>query len=229
MDFYIELTLFYYFCNDMIQIRQETVKDYRETEHVIREAFWNHYSPACVEHYLCHCMRKCPGFVEQLSLVAVEGTKIVGSTMCLRSYIAGDDGNRYEVLSLGPIGILPEYQQQGIGGRLINRTKEIAKAMGFKAILLCGDPDYYTRQGFVAAERLGIRNAENLWVDALHVCELQKGALSSARGRYYEDDVYNVDEAEAQAYDKQFPAKAIVTGTPMQKRFEMIVARVRPY
>lgn len=30
----------------MIELRQEMPCDYRETEHVIREAFWNHYTPA---------------------------------------------------------------------------------------------------------------------------------------------------------------------------------------
>lgn len=31
--------------NDMIQLRQETPQDYFETENLIREAFWNHYTP----------------------------------------------------------------------------------------------------------------------------------------------------------------------------------------
>lgn len=48
---------------------------------------------------------------------------------------------RYEVLSLGPIGVLPEYQKKGIGGMLLAKTKEIAKRMGFQGILLCGDPE----------------------------------------------------------------------------------------
>lgn len=50
-----------------------------------------------------------------------------------------DDGNQYEVLSLGPISVLPEYQQKGIGGKMIALTKERAFDMGFRAILLCGD------------------------------------------------------------------------------------------
>ena len=213
----------------MITLREETPNDFRETENVMREAFWNHYSPACTEHFLCHCMRDCSAFIPELSLVATDGQKIVGAVMSLKSYILGDDGNRYEVLSLGPIGVLPDYQRMGIGSRLIARSKEIAKAMGFGAMLLCGDPDYYTRQGFVAAERFGIRNAENCWMDALHACELSSGFLSSARGRYFEDEVYNVDETLAQEYDRSFPVKEVIVGTPMQQRFEMMVARVRAY
>ena len=212
----------------MIEIRQEAEKDYFETENVIREAFWNHYTPACNDHYLIHIMRGCPVFVPELDLVAVDGQRIVGNTMCLRSYIDGDNGKRYEVLSLGPIGVLPEYQGKGIGGMLIARTKEIAKKLGFRGILLCGDPDYYTRQGFIPAERYGIRNSENMYADALHACELYEGALSEAKGRYFEDEIYNVDEALVKEYDKLFPAKELVHGTAMQKKFEIMIEKVRP-
>ena len=96
--------------------------------------------------------------------------------MCLRSFIRGDDGVRREVLTLGPIGVLPEYQRRGIGGALIERTAEIARGMGFRAILLCGDPDYYARRGFVPAESFCIRNAENMYADALQARELYGGA-----------------------------------------------------
>lgn len=149
--------------------------------------------------------------------------------MCLKSYISGDDGKYYEVLSLGPIGVLLEYQHQGIGGRLIAHTKEIAKKLGFKGILLCGDPDYYTRQGFTAAEKYKIRNAENMYADALHACELCQGAFSKMGGRYYEDEIYNVDEKCVKEFDRQFSNKEIIYGTPMQKKFEMMIERVKPY
>ena len=177
----------------MIQVRQETERDYFETESMFREAFWNHYTPACSEHYLVHRMRSCPAFVPELALVAVDGGRIVGGAMCLRAYILGDNGTRYAVLSLGPLGVLPAYQNRGIGGLLIARTKKIAAGMdGICGILLCGDPDYYVRQGFVPAERFGIRNGENLFADALQVYELHAGALSQAKGLYLEDAIYAV-------------------------------------
>lgn len=76
-------------------------EDFFETEHVIREIFRNHYTPACSEHYLMHIMRECQVFVPELDLVAVDRNRMVGNCMCLKAYIMGDDGNRYEVLSLG--------------------------------------------------------------------------------------------------------------------------------
>lgn len=134
-----------------------------------------------------------------------------------------DDGNQYEVLSLGPISVLPEYQQQGIGGRMIALTKKLAPEMGFRAILLCGDPDYYLRQGFIPAETLGIRTEDNMYATALHVCELYDNALANVKGRYIEDKIYQIDKSAANEFDKRFPPKEIVVGTPSQKRFNQIV------
>ena len=46
-----------------VKIRQEIPADYRETEEMTREAFWNQYAPGCMEHYLLHVMRNSHGFV----------------------------------------------------------------------------------------------------------------------------------------------------------------------
>ena len=213
----------------MIRIARETEAERLAVENVMREAFWDHYTPACTEHYLVHVMRNCAAFVPELSLAAYADGRLAGASMCLRSYIDGDDGARRETLSLGPIGVLPEYQRSGIGAALIGYTVEVARGMGFRAILLCGDPDYYTRRGFVPAEKFRIRNAENMYADALHARELYDGALTDAAGIYFEDEIYNIDERLAAEYDKNFPPKEIVLGTPTQKKFEMMVKRVRPY
>lgn len=211
-----------------IKLRTEQPADYRETENVTREAFWNHFSPGCNEHYLLHVMRDNPAFVPELDLVAEYDGRIVGNVVCMKGVIQGDDGVKYEVLSLGPISVLPEYQRKGIGGRLIGRTRELAREMGFRAVLLCGDPDYYLYQGFVPAELLGIRTADDMYAMALHVCELYEGALSGVRGRYVEDSAYEVDEAAAEVFDREFPAKEKVRGTASQARFDEIVVVRRP-
>ena len=168
-------------------------------------------------------MRNHPKFVPELDIVAEHNNKIVGNVVCLKSFIMADDGNQYEVLSLGPISVLPEYQQQGIGGRMIALTKKLASEMGFRAILLWGDPDYYLRQGFIPAETLGIRTEDNMYATALHVCELYDNALANVKGRYIEDKIYQIDKSAANEFDKRFPPKEIVVGTPSQKRFNQIV------
>lgn len=210
-----------------IKLRQEMPADYRETENVVREAFFNHFSPGCCEHYLMHIMRDCPAFVPELDFVAQDGGRIVGNVVYMKGVINGDDGKEYEVLSLGPLAVLPEYQRRGIGSRLIEHTKNLARENGFRAVLLCGDPEYYSRQGFIPAERLGIRTADDMYADALQVCELYENALSEAKGCYVENAIYEINEADAAEFDKAFPFKEKVSGTPMQKRFETIVAMRR--
>ena len=118
---------------------------------------------ACSEHYLIHIMRDDDSFIPELDVVAVVDNKIVGNVVYLKSVISGDNGKEYDVLSLGPISVLPEYQKQGIGRQLIDYTREIAKTLGFSAILLCGISKFYGKMGFVPAESLGIRTGDNMY------------------------------------------------------------------
>ena len=212
-----------------IIIRQEQSSDYQETENVNREAFWNVYCPQCSEHYLVHIMRNSDAFIKELDLVAVDGDKIVGNVMYLKSIIIGDDGKNHEVLSLGPISVLPEYQRKGIAKKLIETSKKIARELGYKAILLCGDPMFYTKMGFVEAETYCIRNADNMYLKALHVCELYEDALKEISGRYVENVIYDVDERKVELFDQQFPKKEAVRNNASQKRFKEVCAMVKPY
>ena len=208
----------------IIALRTEQPADHAQTEHVTREAFWNYYVPGCNEHYLLHIMRGSTSFIPELDVVAVHGSRIVGNIVYATSVIRTDGGKEYEVLGMGPIAVLPEYQRRGIGRRMIDYTRARAREMGFRAILLYGDPDYYSRCGFVSAEMLGIRTADDMYAAALQACELQKNSLSGLKGRYVEADVYHMDEKSAAEFDRHFPAKKRLSGTPSQQRFQQIAA-----
>ena len=146
-----------------------------------------------------------------------------------KASIVCDDGHKVEVLSLGPVGVLPAYQKRGIASRLIREVLTHAGNLGFRAVFLCGDPLFYRRLGFLPAETFGIRTAENTWFEPLQVFPLFPDALKGLTGRYVEDSVYAVTEAEALAYDQDFPLKKRVTGPPGQKRVEAFLKRQRPY
>ncbi|MGM9537177.1 MAG: GNAT family N-acetyltransferase [Candidatus Onthomonas sp.] len=210
-----------------LTIQTERPCDWAEAERVTREAFWNCYCPGCCEHYLLHTMRTCPAFVPELSLVALDGQRLVGHVAQTKGQILGDDGTRHEVLTLGPISVLPEYQRQGVGSCLLAASRKRARALGYQAILLLGDPAYYGRQGFRPAEELGIRTADGCYADALQACELTEGALDGAAGRYLEDAVYEVDLDAAAAFDRQFPPKEPLADTPAQRRFREVASRRR--
>ena len=206
-----------------VEIRREWPEAYRAVDALTREAFWNQYGPGCVEHYLTHRLRECPAFLPELDFVAVSGGQIVGNIMAVKGVIECDSGERRTVVTIGPLSVLPPYQRKGIGGKLLLQVKREAKKMGCRALLLCGDPAYYQKQGFLPAEHFGIRTAEDEYAAALQAFVLEDGALWGAAGRYLEDEIYAVDEKQAEAFDRLFPEKEKRSGTPGQLRFGEVV------
>ncbi len=211
-----------------IIIRKEQETDYKEVEIVTREAFWNHHTPGCDEHYLVHIMRKSPAFVKELDYVAVDDNKIIGNIMYTETYILGDDNIRHPVLCFGPVSVLPEYQGKGVGSMLIGHTKIIAKGLGYKAILIFGDPEFYKRVGFVSAENYSIGTSWNTYAVPLLACELEDGALAKCKGRFFEGEIYEIDKEKAEEFDKNFPPKEKLSGLTSQKRFSELVSMNRP-
>lgn len=210
----------------MIVVRQEQKKDHFETEQVLREAFWNQYAPGASEHYVAHRLRTHPGFVPELALVAAVDVRIVGAVMCLRTPLLCDDGLPREVLTVGPLGVLPSHQCRGIGGSLLEETKARGRRLGFSALFLTGDPAYYERHGFVPAERYGVRDEEDFYFGGLLACELAGGVLSDAAGRWLMDSVYEVGEEAARAYDRRFPLKEARPDTAAQQRFARLLGEM---
>ena len=211
-----------------VTFRREEPADWREVELLIREAFWNLHAPGCNEHYLAHLLRQAPEFVPALDILAEADGRIIGSILYIRAQILLDTGTTLPVLTFGPLAVLPAYQRQGVGGQLVRHTLALAREAGGNAVLIYGDPVYYSRFGFQPAEAFGIGTAENQYHAALQAYELAEGALANAAGRFMEGNVFHMDETAAAAYNRQFPAKALEKGTPSQQRFAEIVRQCRP-
>ncbi len=54
-------------------------------------------------------------------------------------------------LGIGPVGVLPSFQKQGIGSKLTEKGNEIAWSKGINKIFVLGDTGYYRRFGFELA------------------------------------------------------------------------------
>lgn len=201
---------------DDIIIRLENESDYEQTEELTREAFWNIYNPGCNEHFILHELRSRDTYLPELHYVAEYKGKVIGSIVYCKGKIVDELLGVHEVIGFGPISVLPEYQRDGIGSMLINHTINKAREMGFVAILICGNPEYYHRFGFISASEYGITMSDGSSFDAFMALELEEGALRKISGRYYEDDVFHsISDEEFQAYDKQFMEKVMVK-TPTQ-------------
>lgn len=191
-------------------IRRETPADYRETEELVREAFWNVYRPGCLEHYVLHTFRNSPDFVPELDLVLEKDGRLIGQVMYVRTVLRTDDGRELPIMTAGPLGILPEYQRQGWGTLLLRHSMEKAAELGAGAMCFEGDIGFYGRSGFAVASTMGIhyyaepREAE---VPYFLCKELTPGYLSGVTGVYRTPAGYFVDEGEAETFDRTFPPK----------------------
>jgi putative acetyltransferase len=192
--------------NNLI-IRREQEAEYRLVEQLVREAFWNLYVPGCGEHFVLHNLRKSLDFVPELDLVAEKDGRIVGQIAYSRGIIKNEAGEEKEVITFGPVSVLPEFQKQGIASALITHTINLARDMGYPAICIYGDPRYYSRFGFGCAEKYDIKTSDGKFAVALLALELRQGALKNMPGRFIESSAFTVDENEFALFDAKFPVK----------------------
>ena len=136
----------------MLEIRQETKKDYEEVYDVVKTAFETAEHSDGNEQDLVVELRNSNNFIPQLSLVAIQDSKIVGYILFTKIKIG-----KYEELALAPLGILPEYQKQGIGKKLIEKGHQIAKELGYHYSIVLGSETYYSKSGYSPAIDYGIK------------------------------------------------------------------------
>ena len=197
-------------------IRLELPTEQREVENLVRESFWNVYRPGCLEHYVLHCLRHDEAFIPELNFVmeVIDETtrqpKLIGQSICMHASITTDDGGTLPIITLGPIGIHPDYKRQGYGKALLDHVLAKAAAMGFGAKCFEGNIDFYGKSGFTYASRFGIRyhglpEGEDA---SFFLCkELRPGYLDGITGEYATPQGYFVDEAECEEFDKLFPPR----------------------
>ncbi len=84
-----------------------------------------------------------------VSLVAVEESSggVIGHVLFSPVEI-DNGGSSIRVVGLAPVGVLPEHQGQGVGSRLIREGLEACREAGYDAVVLLGEPGYYSRFGF---------------------------------------------------------------------------------
>ena len=164
-----------------IIIRQETRNDYKITETVVERAFKNEKHSDHSEQFLVAKLRKGDVFIPELSIVAEVDKKIVGHAMFTKLCIKNGDEN-YPTLALAPVSVLPGFQNQGIGSKMILYGLNRSKEMGFKSVIVLGHEKYYPRFGFKPASEWGIKAPYDVPDEAFMAVELEKDALDNAAG-----------------------------------------------
>lgn len=136
----------------MIEIRKEQKSDYEEVYNLVKTAFEKAKESDGNEQDLVVDLRNSDNFVPELSLVAKKDDKIVGYILFTKIQIG-----KYEELALAPLAVLPEYQRQGIGSKLIKEGHKIAKEMGYHYVVVLGSDKYYPKFGYEKASKYGIK------------------------------------------------------------------------
>ncbi|MCD0481854.1 N-acetyltransferase [Streptacidiphilus sp. ASG 303] len=134
-------------------IRPETSADHA----LIREVHARAFGDAVRVPGLVDALRTAPAALEPLSFVAVHDGRVVGHVMLSAARL--DAPRRIvDVLTLSPLGVLPEHQGRGVGTRLVGHALAAAAAAGAPLVFLEGSPDYYGPRGFERADAAGFRS-----------------------------------------------------------------------
>jgi putative acetyltransferase len=126
-----------------------------------------------------------------LSLVAEFKKTIVGHILFSRMSIETASGS-VAVVALAPVAVLPQYQRQGIGQRLIRHGLDLLRTRGEQVVIVLGHPDYYPRFGF--STRLARFLQSPFPPDAFMAMELISGALDGIRGKVRYADAFGLPE-----------------------------------
>lgn len=195
-----------------IQIRKEEEKDYLKVEEITRKAFWNLYVPGCNEHYLVHVMRSHEDFLPALALVMEVDDQIIGNIMYTKAKLVDESGQVKEILTFGPLSIIPKYQRMGFGKKLMEHSFEQAAALGYDVIVIFGNPSNYVSRGFKSCKKYNIGLEDGTCPAAMMVKELKPDALDSRKWVYYDSPVMKLDEQEAERFDESLEK--------MEKKFQ---------
>jgi putative acetyltransferase len=132
--------------------REERPGDERAVRAVVDDAFAE--QPGVGE--LVDALRRSPDWVSGLSFVAELDAALVGHVLFTRSLL--DAPRRLvDVLVLSPMSVASAHQRGGIGTALINHALAEIRRRDEPLVFLEGDPRFYSRFGFEAAERIGFR------------------------------------------------------------------------
>jgi putative acetyltransferase len=116
------------------------------------------FAPSTVEAPLLDALRADGDLLPLLSLTAEVDGEPVGHVAISRAWVApapSADG-AVEVLALGPIGVLPARQGEGVGSALMRAVLAAAADTAYPLVALLGHAGYYPRFGFEEAAPLGL-------------------------------------------------------------------------
>jgi predicted N-acetyltransferase YhbS len=162
-------------------IRQEKKTEFPVIYDLVKVAFQTAKVSNGDEQNFVDRLRASGNYISELALVAEDQGELIGHIMLTKTFVDTENG-QYPVLLLGPVSVVLERRNQGVGTRLIEEVCRLARAKGHKAVILVGDPAYYHRFGFRSAVDFGITNTNEIPDENVMACEITPNALRNVKG-----------------------------------------------
>jgi len=160
-------------------IRQSTKADLQTVMRVEREAFGYDKEAELVRDLLAD-----PSARPLISLLAFEGGQAVGHILFTAARLERADPEP-TISLLAPLAVLPDFQNRGVGGKLIEHGLELLREAGVEVVFVLGHPGYYPRHGFQPAGVHGLDAPYPIppeHAGAWMVQELRPGMIGTVRG-----------------------------------------------
>ena len=158
-------------------IRQEKKEDKKDVYHIHELAFGQKEESKLVDE-----LRKCPEFIPELSLVAELDGKIIGHILFTTCWIVDKNGTEYPSLTMAPVGVHNNWQNRGVGGKLIKEGLNRARELGHTSVIVLGHASYYPRFGFEKASKWHISSPHPVPDEAFMAIELIPQKLAGKEG-----------------------------------------------
>lgn len=116
-----------------------------------------------------------------ISLVAELDGRVVGHILFSPVNVRCGS-TEYPALGLGPMAVLPDLQERGMGSRLVVAGLEACVRQHESVVFVLGHPEFYPRFGFQPAGPRGLHFEEERFDPYFFVAELREGALEGVSG-----------------------------------------------
>ncbi|MFT4519212.1 MAG: putative acetyltransferase [Halioglobus sp.] len=128
------------------EVRDEKSSDIEDIRRITELAFKGKPHAAGDEQLVNDRLRAAGGL--SLSPVATDGDRLLGHAAFSPATLGSASSHWF---ALGPVSVIPSLQGQGIGSRPIQTGLDLTASDGAHGCILTGDPNYYSRFGFVPA------------------------------------------------------------------------------
>ncbi|HAQ0508470.1 TPA: N-acetyltransferase [Enterococcus faecium] len=167
-----------------MDIRTILKDDYDVVDSLTREAFETSNYGYNDEVKLVKRIRSSDSYEPSLEVVATsKDGEILGHGLMSQVEIVNEKGENFVGVTLAPLSVLVSYQGKGIGGKILNELEERAKKLSFQFVSILGDPNYYSKFGYVRASELEIFPSNKIADEVSRIKPLFSNSLNSVHGK----------------------------------------------